>query len=79
MRTHRTSSNELTMRTQPFKKVGQLNKTQVDGLVKEEMNVSTLSGVNDSDRFQVLSRIYQEQVKAARKREEASATEQTFT
>ena len=41
------------------------------------MNVSTLSGVNDSDRFQVLSRIYQEQVKAAREREGASATEQT--
>ena len=60
-----------------IQKVGQLNKTQVDGLVKEEMNVSTLSGVNDSDRFQVLSRIYQEQVKAAREREEASATEQT--
>ena len=60
-----------------IQKVGQLNKTQVDGLVKEEMNVSTLSGVNDSDRFQVLSRIYQEQVKAARKREEASETEQT--
>ena len=60
-----------------IQKVGQLNKTQVDGLVKEEMNVSTLSGVNDSDRFQVLSRIYQEQVKAARKREEPSVTEQT--
>ena len=60
-----------------IQKVGQLNKTQVDGLVKEEMNVSTLSGVNDSDRFQVLSRIYQEQVKAAREREGAPATEQT--
>ena len=60
-----------------IQKVGQLNKSQVDNLVKEDMGVSTLSGVNDSDRFQVLSRIYQEQVKAARKREEASATEQT--
>ena len=60
-----------------IQKVGQLNKSQVDNLVKEDMGVSTLSGVNDSDRFQVLSRIYQEQVKAAREREGASATEQT--
>ena len=62
-----------------IQKVSKMNKTQVDNLIKDEMNTNSLSNVDDFDRFQILSKIYKDERKKAeqREREEASATEQT--
>src|SRR5699024_4210009 len=60
-----------------IQKVGKMNKTQVDNLVKEDMNTSSLANVDDFDRFQVLSKIYKDVVKQAQEAEKNQSAEQT--
>ena len=52
-----------------IQKVGKKNKTEIDNMIKEEMNTNSLANVDDFDRFQVLSKIYKEVVNQARERE----------
>ena len=52
-----------------IQKAGKKNKTEIDNMIKEEMNTNSLANVDDFDRFQVLSKIYKEVVNQARERE----------
>ena len=60
-----------------IQKVGKMNKTQVDQLIKSELNIQSLSKVDDSDRFQTLSTIYRDILKKAQEAEKNQGTEQT--
>ena len=60
-----------------IQKVSKMNKTQVDNLVKEDMNTNSLANVDDFDRFQVLSKIYKDVVKQAQEAEKNQSAEQT--
>ena len=60
-----------------IQKVSKMNKTQIDNLVKEDMNVKTLANVDDFDRFQILSKIYKDEMKTAQEREKERSAEQT--
>ena len=60
-----------------IQKVGKMNKTQVDQLIKSELNVQSLSKVDDSDRFQTLSTIYRDILKKAQDAEKNQGSEQT--
>lgn len=60
-----------------IQKVSKMNKTQVDNLVKEEMNTNSLANVDDFDRFQVLSKIYKDVVKQVQEAENNQNAEQT--
>ena len=54
-----------------------MNKTQVDQLIKSELNIQSLSKVDDSDRFQTLSTIYRDILKKAQDAEKNQGSEQT--
>lgn len=60
-----------------IQKVGKMNKTQVDQLIKSELNIQSLSKVDDSDRFQTLSKIYRDVLKKAQDAEKNQGSEQT--
>ena len=60
-----------------IQKVGKMNKTQVDQLIKSELNIQSLSKVDDSDRFQTLSTIYRDILKKAQDAEKNQGSEQT--
>lgn len=60
-----------------IQKVGKMNKTQVDQLIKDELNIQSLSKVDDSDRFQTLSTIYRDILKKAQETEKNQGAEQT--
>lgn len=60
-----------------IQKVGKMNKTQVDQLIKSELNIQSLSQVDDSDRFQTLSTIYRDILKKAQDAEKNQGSEQT--
>ena len=60
-----------------IQKVGKMNKTQVDQLVKDELNIQSLSKVTDSDRFQTLSKIYRNVLKNVQNAEKNQGAEQT--
>ena len=60
-----------------IQKVGKMNKTQVDQLIKSELNIQSLSKVDDSDRFQTLSKIYRDILKKAQDAEKNQGSEQT--
>ena len=60
-----------------IQKVGKMNKTQVDQLIKSELNIQSLSKVDDSDRFQTLSTIYRDILKKAQDAEKNQGAEQT--
>lgn len=60
-----------------IQKVGKMNKTQVDQLIKDELNIQSLSKVDDSDRFQTLSTIYRDILKKAQDAEKNQGAEQT--
>ena len=60
-----------------IQKVGKMNKTQVDQLIKSELNIQSLSKVDDSDRFQTLSTIYRDILKKAQDAEKNQDAEQT--
>ena len=60
-----------------IQKVGKMNKTQVDQLIKDELNIQSLSKVADSDRFQTLSKIYRDILKKAQDAEKNQGSEQT--
>src|SRR5699024_9217589 len=59
-----------------IQKVSKMNKTQVDNLIKDEMNTNSLSNVDDFDRFQILSKIYKDERKKAEDREKQQTAEQ---
>ena len=60
-----------------IQKVGKMNKTQVDQLIKSELSIQSLSKVDDSDRFQTLSTIYRDILKKAQDAEKNKGAEQT--
>ena len=60
-----------------IQKVGKMNKTQVDQLIKSELNIQSLSKIDDSDRFQTLSTIYRDILKKAQDAEKSQGAEQT--
>ena len=60
-----------------IQKVGKMNKTQVDQLIKSELSIQSLSKVDDSDRFQTLSTIYRDILKKAQDAEKNQDAEQT--
>lgn len=60
-----------------IQKVGKMNKTQVDQLIKSELNIQSLSKIDDSDRFQTLSKIYRDVLKKAQDAEKSQGAEQT--
>lgn len=62
-----------------IQKVGKMNKTQADQLVKDELNIQSLSKVTDSERFQTLSKIYRDVLKKAQdaEKERKQPAEQT--